>query len=293
MSAHLTPLGDLLTGGFASFFSITIIHPLYTAKSCLMAKKPIRGFYQGYRPNLLCDLSNQLINYFVFGALCRTTTEFYARPLTAEERMVVSFFPGLASSIVLTSLERVMILAQVRGKPEDPLLKGSSSAFQLFKEIIKVEGIKGLTRGGMPTIFRESVNSACFFGMSFYLYPKIERLVVSDSTTKTTFQHHAITAASCFCSGIIGGGFTTPFDTVKTRMQCTITITQDSMRKVVEILISELASSKQARQTFALAFLARCSTISGSMAIMGLVTEAVKDRLPGFFRQSAFLEDDK
>jgi hypothetical protein len=57
---------------------------------------------------------------------------------------------------------------------------------------------------------RESTNSACYFGLSKAIRPKIE---------KHTGNPDIAYVSSFFFSGALAGFITTPFDLVKTRMQ--------------------------------------------------------------------------
>ena len=86
------------------------------------------------------------------------------------------------------------------------------STYQAFKNIMKIEGLRGLTSGLGPTLFRD----VPFSGLYLMFYEHLKSLVATDT------KHYNPTAAHFMCgfaSGILASLVTQPADVIKTNMQ--------------------------------------------------------------------------
>lgn len=264
---NLSPSGYLLTGVISSCVNISVWHPLFTVKTTLMAsgKIPkINNLYKGYSANLSCDIANQGVNFYVFGLYSNIVAK--NQPLTQMEKFWGGIISGAASSVLLGSLERIMIIQQVQ--PKNKL-----SIAHTFKLIIEKESYFGLFRGLTPTIMRESINSSCFFGFSNFIFPKIQR--VTEDEKKSSIL-------SYFAAGTLAGGLTTPFDLIKTRMQ------KDLMSKSSVTQICKDIFKNERKTIFKNLFesaLARTALIGCTMATFGVLSEGVSGLLPKCFQK--------
>lgn len=283
----LTDAGYFLAGVFSSFMNISIAHPLYTIRTRVILRLPInpRTIYHGYRANLTCDQTYQAVLFSVFGII----KNWLGRDLTAEERGQVGMIAGISAAAGLTSLERVMIIQQHRAEATGHPFLESYNMTKTYKEIIAKEGLRtALTRGLIPTMLREATCGACFFGISRWVNPKIERCVMgSDSSSPTVSQQRSITLLSYLTSGLIAGSITTPFDLIKTRLQVIIDPKKVPLLPLARDLLIEYTSSRAGLIALMKAAAARSIMLGGSMMILGTAAESiVPSMLPATFHRS-------
>jgi hypothetical protein len=263
----LTQAGAVVNGMLASFCNISITHPLFTIKTAYMSKggsfPKWNQLYLGYRANLVCDMSCQVVNFYGFHLYSKTIME--SKTLTNTERCVGGVFAGTLSSIALCYCERIMVLNQ-RAKLKDPKTEKILSAWRTTKHLFSLEGKRAFVKGMLPTALRESINSACFFGVSEML----------KGATREVFKEEKIASATAFfIAGALSGAITTPFDLVKTRMQLGIGSNMSFKRVVIEILQEE-----GKRALFITGLPARALTLACTSAILGPISEVVRNNLP-------------
>lgn len=86
------------------------------------------------------------------------------------------------------------------------------TTYQAFKNIMQIEGLRGLTSGLGPTLFRD----VPFSGLYLMFYEHLKSLVAADT------RYYNPTAAHFMCgfaSGILASLVTQPADVIKTNMQ--------------------------------------------------------------------------
>lgn len=271
--SSLSGYGDLITGCAASLCNISVTHPLYTIRSCIMAGKPVGRLYHGLTANMVCDQSNVIVYFATFGLIQRKFQEIYGRKMENEERAVAGAVSGCFSGVMLTFLERVMIIQQLRAKPTDHMFRENSNMVQTARELIKLEGVRAVTRGIVPTMGREGINAAGFFGLSKALQPKISSVLFGQREVKSTAEKVAVSGMAFFMGGAISGFVTSPFDLLKTRMQKEVGRQAIGMGDVVKTLAWQLNINPTMKYMLVKAALARSVMIGSSALVMGLVAD--------------------
>lgn len=267
----LTPFGNLATGVITSCLNISLFHPLYTLKTCLMSNEPfaMKYIYRGFGTNLLCDVSYQGALFCSYGLIEKEALALTQRKLTPLETSICGFIAGTSVAPVISYLERVMIIQQIA---HDTLKHDKISLWQVAKKINQTEGVKGLSRGLFPTVLRESFHSTCFFGLS-----KLYKEALAPKADEGAISTHI----SYLMAGATAGLVTTPFDLVKTKMQNHITHQRTSTAQLVRELTGDF---KFMHKLFTGAS-ARVATVSATMLGMGYFSEKIKSKMPSSFHE--------
>lgn len=258
----LSVAGSLLNGIVTSCVVITICQPIFAIKTNVMSKMPlpkVKQLYVGFRANLACDISYQAVAFAAFS--------FYAqhimggKKLTDRDNFFGGIFAGCMSAPILGFLERTMILQQV---DDNPVRKRSITA--TVKNILAVEGRKGLTKGLSMTMLRESVNSSCFFCLSQLFQSKAEEYLNPNYACLFSYQ----------LSGAIAGFLSTPLDILKTRIQNNLGLQASLAALIASTSKADLVKSASAR----------ILTLSSTMMIMGIASNNIPQYFPKILYQN-------
>ena len=224
----LTTFGSIVNSGFSSVCNITIVHPLFSLKTHRMTTGKFPPFslpllYRGYGANICCDLSCQTVNFIANNFFANSL--MHSKSMNVQQQALGGIFSGCMATPLLNFVERVMILKQIGF--------GNHQTGQLYttKKIIlaiwEIEGWRGFIKGGIPTLFREGISSACFFGLSKALEPSVKEVIPFELLASFI---------SFFLSGAISGSVTTSFDLVKTRMQSVVGQNRSFITVAIEII---------------------------------------------------------
>lgn len=170
----------------------------------------IRGFFKGMSSPLY---SIPLVNAIVFAAYGHANTLFDIDSIFLKG-IVSGSYAGLVNTVVVTPVELIKIRMQIQSN--DPALgkgKGYTTTWGCVKSIVKEDGVKGLFRGGVITIYREipgyAAQFASFEGTKYFFY--------------SYFELDELTKAHVFVAGMVGGFncwfWSYPQDVIKTRIQ--------------------------------------------------------------------------
>jgi len=121
----------------------------------------------------------------------------------------------MATSLVSIPVEHTRIRMQIQGS-------GTSSTFGCVQKIVSAHGIKGLYKGSVPTVWRDSVA----FGIYFSMYEWITRQLFRSNQVESGLNMSQV----LFSGGIAGITLwlaTFPIDMIKTKIQA------DSMQKPI------------------------------------------------------------
>lgn len=168
----------------------------------------MRHLYAGFRVNLVCDVANQALAFGAFGLYQAEMNMRHKRALSSYEKVAGGMVAGIVASSLLTFVERLMIIEQV-GFSQLKTNHVKPQVFEIASYILKQEGAKGLYKGFIPTVMRESINSMFYFGFSKIFHQKIQQHVADEKAKVLSYA----------LSGAASGFLTTPFDLIKTRMQ--------------------------------------------------------------------------
>jgi len=118
---------------------------------------------------------------------------------------------GLATWVVSTPTELVKCRAQL----------STSSSWNITKEIMRAEGVRGMYFGGAVTALRDSVG----YGFYFWSYELSTRLMMSRSKQSTSSGQEATKVLLCGgLAGVVTWASVFPLDVVKTRVQTQVNI---------------------------------------------------------------------
>ncbi|TVY30928.1 Mitochondrial basic amino acids transporter [Lachnellula hyalina] len=118
---------------------------------------------------------------------------------------------GLATWVVSTPTELVKCRAQL----------STSSSWNITKEIMRAEGVRGMYFGGAVTALRDSVG----YGFYFWSYELSTRLMMSRSKQSTSSGQEAAKVLLCGgLAGVVTWASVFPLDVVKTRVQTQVNI---------------------------------------------------------------------
>jgi len=113
---------------------------------------------------------------------------------------------GMTTSLVSVPVEHTRIRMQLGNAP--------LSTFQCVIQIVKAYGMRGLYKGGVPTMWRDSVA----FGIYFSMYEWIKRKMLGDEQQQKKLN----TGGVIFAGGLAGITLwlaTFPIDMIKTKIQ--------------------------------------------------------------------------
>jgi len=120
---------------------------------------------------------------------------------------------GSATSLISAPVEHTRIRMQLQGKT-------SFSAVECVKRVVNTYGVRGLYKGGAPTLWRDSMA----FGIYFSMYEWITRQLLSSTQSSKDLNTGRVLFAGGL-SGIMLWIATYPIDMIKTKIQA------DSLQK--------------------------------------------------------------
>ena len=122
---------------------------------------------------------------------------------------------GLATWVVSTPTEIIKCRAQMSSSPM------AASSWQIAKELVRNEGVRGLYFGGVVTALRDSVG----YGFYFWSYELSSRMMKSRmgyGNSDSTAQEAAKVVLCGGLAGIVTWASIFPLDVIKTRVQTQI-----------------------------------------------------------------------
>jgi len=141
---------------------------------------------------------------------------------------------GLATWVVSTPTELVKCRAQL----------STSSSWNITKEIIRAEGIRGMYFGGAVTALRDSVG----YGFYFWSYELSTRIMTSRFKQSSSGQEAAKVLLCGGLAGVITWASVFPLDVVKTRVQTQVNIPRNAESEALlggSVTSAEAAPSKR------------------------------------------------
>lgn len=193
-----------IIGAAAGCTEVGINHPLVYIKNMLQQGKPIsknpRLWYRGFGINLGSMVPVTAVQVAAQTALAKKL--YQNKELTDAEKLATSVGAGVISS-PLSSLSELFILNKQNAAKTTP---------ELAREFYKARGVRGFTRGLLPTAAREAGFATGYLTLAPWLKQQITK------NTPITNNEAAI-AASGAPAGIICATVTHPFDMIKTMLQ--------------------------------------------------------------------------
>jgi len=180
-----------------------MIHAIYR----ISLEENIRALYNGVKPALLRQATYGTLKIGLYQSIKRKLSPTIDQE-TLGKNLLSGIIAGAISSSICnpTDVLKVRLQAQTVTSAQQP-----QSMFAAFREIYKLEGLRGLYRGVGPTAQRASVIA----GVELPVYDFSKRQLISRGIMGDTVATHF--AASVF-AGLAGAIASNPIDVVKTRM---------------------------------------------------------------------------
>ncbi|VDL19453.1 unnamed protein product [Hymenolepis diminuta] len=179
-----------------------------------------RGLYAGTLPALIASAAENAVTFAILPP-CQNIVAYMfgisdTKTLNLLQYGLAGFFTGIGSASVLCPTELVKCRAQAFN---EMILLDHKKALPtgpagITKHILKTEGLRGLYRGFLPTLARETFGMGVFFGS----YEFFRDLMTPSGSAKEDLGHLA-TAVAGGLSGMAIWTSIFPFDVVKSRMQ--------------------------------------------------------------------------
>lgn len=181
-------------------------------------------FYRGLGAELIGMIPKSSAMYASFELFRRVFDEALPRSgdnsSSTARTSVVSFLAGAVSGIPEAIVVTPPQVVKVRLQSKDFVGKYSNT-FDCAQKIIKEEGLLKMMTGVQPTMIRNSVWNAVYFGSMQYL--KIVSNIIFPAD-----RSFLVDRVETVCTGFVGAVFATcfnaPFDVVKSRIQSQVRI---------------------------------------------------------------------
>ncbi|CAF0911698.1 unnamed protein product [Brachionus calyciflorus] len=257
---------SLISGAAAGTGVDLILFPLDTVKTRIQSQKGFRasggfrGIYNGLPSTLVGSAPTAALFFTVYDTTKSKLEPYVHKNITPTISQIIAANLGEISACLI----RVPVdVIKQRTQAQQSL-----STFQVFKNILKIDGIRGFYRSYLTTVLREIPFGSIQFPLWEYL-----KLQVSKKTKSGECQPFQ----SAICGAIAGGisaGITTPIDVAKTR----ITLSKDNTNHKGKILgtIKAIYAENGIRGVFA-GIYPRVTMISfGGFIFFGMYEETKK-----------------
>ncbi len=216
-------LKDIVVGSLTGISEVTVNQPLVGIKNALQQSQSIepKRLYRGYFVNALSMApitAIQISANSIFQKLLSNDKD-----LSIKDKILSAFLAGAISSLVSSPSELIMIKQQNYGK----------NFCQTLKNLLKEKKIKSLTKGIVPTAFRDGGFSTGYLALSQITSKELEKVI-----------GHQNELLGGILAGILSAIVTQPFDTIKTQMQAhdqnlttTLRFYQDGFKSLFKGLI--------------------------------------------------------
>ncbi|KAI3829287.1 hypothetical protein L1987_03406 [Smallanthus sonchifolius] len=189
----------------------------------ILKTEGVRGLYRGATPSFV---GMAIESSLVFGIYSQTKQalqrgDYNRKP---EPHIIIpsAAFAGSIISFVLCPSELVKCRMQVQGTDSVvPAYRKYSGPLNCVIETVKTEGVKGLFRGGVATLSRESIGNAVFFSTYEYLRHSLHLQLKNSSCDHKNLVDVGIGIVSGGLGGIAFWSAVLPLDVAKTIIQTT------------------------------------------------------------------------
>eukprot|EP00475_Leptophrys_vorax_P026185 TRINITY_DN3679_c0_g1_i1.p1 TRINITY_DN3679_c0_g1~~TRINITY_DN3679_c0_g1_i1.p1 ORF type:complete len:517 (-),score=126.87 TRINITY_DN3679_c0_g1_i1:697-2247(-) len=233
---EISAIHDFLAGTVAGVILTLVGHPFDTVKvrlqtstvffsgiDCAMRTVRLEGPKALYRGMSGPLVTVPVVNAIIFGSYgiakrwLQTPEDLRAnKDLTITQHMIAGAFGGFASAVVISPIELVKTQLQVQyNRPgERALIRGP---VECALSILRLEGVKGIYRGLVPTILREIPG----YGGQFLVYESMKRILTTGSLSHV--DNSKLGGKEMMLAGGIAGigawVFCYPQDVIKSRLQ--------------------------------------------------------------------------
>lgn len=176
---------------------------LFNTTRSIVNKSGLSALYYGAIPSIIQVVGKTSIRFTLYEQI-RKRLKNGDGVITNSKNLISGLISGAIEAIIWTSpTERIKILQQ------------NSTEYiptsNIIRNIIKNDGIIGLYKGTIPTIYKQSLS----VGSRFWLYNLIKDYIENDGKKINSYQ----TLFTGFIAGGLSTTFNHPFDVVKSRIQ--------------------------------------------------------------------------
>lgn len=197
--------------------------PIFSYMKEVIRNEGFFRFYRGLGAELMGMIPKSSAMYASYELFRRVFDEYVPvdTSLSSTSRTsIVSFLAGAMSGIPEAIVVTPPQVIKVRLQSKEFIGKYSNT-FDCVKKVIQEEGMLKLMTGVQPTIIRNSIWNAVYFGSMQYL--KILGDAVFPSN-RTFFLDRLETLCTGFVGAVFATCFNAPFDVVKSRMQSQVRV---------------------------------------------------------------------
>lgn len=206
-------------------------------KNTIMSEGILKGLYAGTVPALVCNIAENSILFLSYGVCQKIIQKIHndgeLKHLSALNNACAGSLASFVASLAICPTELIKCKLQALYETKNGKTTSQIGPINLFKNILRQEGVKGLYRGFIPTVAREMPGYFFFFGG----YEGTRQLLASTGQDKDE-----IGLWKTMVAGGVGGALfwtsTYPIDVAKSRIQ--VNGSKDSLiRLIVKIIKSE------------------------------------------------------
>lgn len=196
---------DFVCGSIGGALGITISHPWSTYKNRMqsnprysvlrdIARRSPITLYSGFLPPLIGTVAEKAVLFGVYDILNKNTD---------LGDFTKGYFAGVATTVIVTPYELVMIHCQLR----------RISARRAIRQVLLHHGVSGFFRGYTSTLFREVPGYAIYFSA----FAQSQKYLQNEDENASIIK----TAVSGAVAGVSAWSVIYPADVIKTHMQNT------------------------------------------------------------------------
>lgn len=197
--------------------------------SIVQKQRGIGGFWTGTSTALMMSLPNTVVYMTAYEKCKETLIE-----MQFKDKHVPTYVSGVAGAVArMISVSVVSPFELIRTIQSSG---NNNSVLQIAKDVVKANGITGLYRGWVPTLWRDCPFSAIYWYSFESLRSPFQELAskyyYSDKPNSKDGFSPTVTMIAGSTAGTIAAIVTHPFDVVKTKQQ----LSDGSSKLVVDVL---------------------------------------------------------
>ena len=217
---------DFWAGYISGAAGIIIGNPLDLIKVRLQAGAPVTASslssYASQFPSagsLVRGATAPILGYGALNALLfmtyNRTTLLLAGPISTPPSLWTTWLAGAVGGLATWVVSTPTELVKCRAQASATTTTTSSTSLSIGREILRIEGIRGLYFGGVVTALRDSIG----YGFYFWSYELSTRRLSSQSSNSTASAEAARVLLCGGIAGVVAWASIFPLDVIKTRVQ--------------------------------------------------------------------------
>ncbi|ELV09660.1 Mitochondrial carnitine/acylcarnitine carrier protein [Tupaia chinensis] len=200
----ISPLKNLLAGGFGGVCLVFVGHPLDTVKG-------ITGLYRGMAAPIIGVTPMFAVCFFGFGLGKKLQQKHPEDVLSYPQIFAAGMLSGVFTTGIMTPGERIKCLLQIQASSGETKYAG---ALDCAKKLYQESGIRGIYKGTVLTLMRDVPAS----GMYFMTYEWLKNIFTPEGKSVSELSAPRILVAGGI-AGIFNWAVAIPPDVLKSRFQ--------------------------------------------------------------------------